>query len=71
MLTASTMCRMPSSEQIERVAPRLREQAFAGIDQQHGEHRQFDAPVAMLRVYCSWPGVSATMKERMGVQKYR
>ena len=23
-----------------------------------------DAPVAMLRVYCSWPGVSATMKAR-------
>ena len=24
----------------------------------------FEAPVAMLRVYCSWPGVSATMNER-------
>ena len=23
-----------------------------------------EAPVAMLRVYCSWPGVSATMKAR-------
>jgi len=27
---------------------------------------QFDAPVAMFRVYCSWPGVSATMKARRG-----
>ena len=25
-----------------------------------------DAPVAMLRVYCSWPGVSATIKRRFG-----
>ena len=24
-----------------------------------------EAPVAMLRVYCSWPGVSATMKARL------
>ena len=31
----------------------------------------FEAPVAMLRVYCSWPGVSATMKERRGVVKKR
>ena len=31
----------------------------------------FEAPVAMLRVYCSWPGVSATMNERLGVVKKR
>ena len=30
-----------------------------------------EAPVAMLRVNCSWPGVSATMKLRRGVAKYR
>ncbi len=30
-----------------------------------------DAPVAMLRVYCSWPGVSAMMKRRRGVAKWR
>ena len=29
------------------------------------------APVTMLRVYCSWPGVSAMMKRRFGVAKYR
>ena len=28
-----------------------------------------DAPVAMLRVYCSWPGVSAMMYLRLGVEK--
>ena len=30
-----------------------------------------EAPVAMLRVYCSWPGVSATMNERLSVEKNR
>ena len=30
-----------------------------------------DAPVAMLRVYCSWPGVSARMNLRRAVAKYR
>ena len=28
-----------------------------------------EAPVAMLRVYCSWPGVSAMMKFLLGVEK--
>jgi hypothetical protein len=28
---------------------------------------EFEAPVAMLPVNCSWPGVSATMKERVAV----
>ena len=28
-----------------------------------------DAPVAMFRVYCSWPGVSAMMNLRRGVEK--
>jgi hypothetical protein len=30
-----------------------------------------DAPVTMFRVYCSWPGVSAMMNFRRGVEKYR
>ena len=30
-----------------------------------------DAPVAMLRVYCSCPGVSATMNLRLSVAKKR
>ena len=28
-----------------------------------------DAPVAMLRVYCAWPGLSPMMNERVGVAK--
>jgi hypothetical protein len=28
-----------------------------------------DAPVTMLRVYCTWPGVSARMKRRLVVAK--
>ena len=28
-----------------------------------------DAPVTMLRVYCTWPGVSAMMNERFAVAK--
>jgi hypothetical protein len=28
-----------------------------------------DAPVAILRVYCSWPGVSARMNFRRAVAK--
>ena len=28
-----------------------------------------DAPVTMFRVYCSWPGVSAMMNLRLGVEK--
>jgi len=38
------------------------------------EHRKFivaDTPVTMLRVYCSWPGVSATMNLRCSVVKNR
>ena len=28
-----------------------------------------EAPVAMFRVYCSWPGASATMNRRRAVSK--
>ena len=28
-----------------------------------------EAPVAMFRVYCSWPGVSAMMNFRLSVEK--
>ena len=28
-----------------------------------------EAPVTMLRVYCSWPGVSAMMNLRRAVEK--
>ena len=44
--------------------PGLRQHALARIDQDDGE-LAVEAPVAMLRVYCSWPGVSATMNVRL------
>ena len=31
---------------------------------------ELDAPVIMLRVYCSWPGASAMMNFLLGVEKY-
>ena len=30
-----------------------------------------EAAVTILRVYCSWPGESATMNDRAEVEKYR
>ena len=42
---------------------------LARVDQDDRERRAVDAPVAMLRVYCSWPGVSAMMNLRRGVEK--
>ena len=70
MFTATTTWRMPSSEQMKLwrlvwVSTPLR----ASI--RMIARSQLDAPVAMLRVYCSWPGVSATMNERLGVLKKR
>ena len=32
---------------------------------------EVEAPVAMFRVYCSWPGASATMNRRRPVAKER
>ncbi len=70
LFTATTMSRMPSSEQMKEcrlvcVSTPLR----ASIRITASEEPE--APVAMLRVYCSCPGVSATMKERLGVEKKR
>src|ERR1043166_8688114 len=61
---------MPSSEQISecrRVCTSTPLRASIRITARSA----LEAPVAMLRVYCSWPGVSATMKERRGVAKKR
>ncbi len=68
LLTASTTCLMPSRETIAAcrcvcVSRPLR------ASTSRMARSAFEAPVAMLRVYCSWPGVSATMKERFGVEK--
>jgi hypothetical protein len=70
LLMASTMWRMPSSELIK--ACRL----VCGSTPLRASTRitassQVEAPVAMLRVYCSWPGVSATANARSRVAKNR
>jgi hypothetical protein len=52
------------------VPPRLRQHALARIDQDHGRSA-VEAPVTMLRVYCSCRGVSATMNLRFSVVKKR
>ena len=67
LLTASTTCRMPVSETIaawRQVWVRSPLRASTSRIARSAP----DAPVAMLRVYCSWPGVSAMMKERRGVE---
>ena len=68
LLTASTRWRMPSRKQMKAcrlVCARMPLRASTRIT----ASSQLDAPVAMLRVYCSWPGVSATMKARLAVAK--
>ena len=63
LLIARTACRMPSAATMK--ACRL----VCGSTPPRASIRMMarsavDAPVAMLRVYCSWPGVSAMMKLR-------
>jgi hypothetical protein len=53
----------------EAVAARLRHDAVAGVDQDDRQVAVADAPVAMLRVYCSCPGQSAMMNLRRSVLK--
>ena len=68
MLTAATTMRNSEQRGDAGMAAGLGEDAFAGVDEDDGESA-VDAPVAMLRVYCSWPGVSAMMNLRCGVEK--
>ena len=70
MLTATTTWRMPSSETMKLC------RRVCGMTPWRASIRmiaswQVLAPVAMLRVYCSWPGVSAMMNLRLSVLKYR
>ena len=70
LFTASTTWRMPISPAMKacrRVWVRTPLRASTSITARSA----LDAPVAMLRVYCSCPGVSATMKRRRGVAKKR
>ncbi len=54
----------------EAVATRLREQSLRASTSTTAASA-VEAPVAMLRVYCSCPGQSATMKRRLAVPKNR
>ncbi len=70
MLTATTMWGTPSSEAMK--AWRLdwvRTPSRASMSSTASS--AVEAPVTMLRVYCSWPGQSAMMKRRAGVRKWR
>ncbi len=68
MLTAKTTWRMPSSEAMNvcrrdcSVGPSRASSSTIAMS-------AVDAPVTMLRVYCTCPGVSARMNERRGVAK--
>ena len=70
MLIASTTLRMPISEtssECRRVCVSTPLRASIRITATSA----VEAPVTMLRVYCSWPGVSATMNLRLSVVKKR
>ena len=70
LLTHSTRCRTESSDAItacRRDCSRTPLRASMRISARSA----VDAPVTMLRVYCTWPGVSAMMNLRLGVAKYR
>ncbi len=62
------MCGMPSSEamkpwRLDWVSTPLRASTSTMASS------AVQAPVTMLRVYCTWPGVSAMMNLRFGVAK--
>ena len=68
LLIATTRCGMPSSEAMKawrRVCSTTPWRASTSTIATSA----VEAPVTMLRVYCTWPGVSARMKSRAGVAK--
>ena len=70
LLIANTMWRMPiiaTMRECRRVCVNTPLRASMRITASSA----VDAPVAMLRVYCSWPGVSATINFRLSVLKKR
>ena len=56
LFTASTKLLMPSRRAIVAVPPGLGQHALGSRRRGRWRGRRRDAPVAMLRVYCSWPG---------------
>ena len=47
------------------MAPGLCQNALSRVDTRITARSAVEAPVTMFRVYCSWPGVSATMNLRL------
>ena len=70
LLTASSTCRMPSSETM-KLCRRVWVSTPLRASISTTATSAVEAPVAMLRVYCSWPGQSATMNLRRSVSKKR
>ena len=54
-----------------RVAAGLLDDALARVDEDDPRASAVEAPVTMLRVYCTWPGASASWKRRRGVTNER
>ncbi len=72
LLTATTMWRMPSSRAMalcRLVCGSSLPSAARVASTRMMAASAVDAPVTMLRVYCSCPGASATMNLRSGVEK--
>ena len=70
LFTASTTWRMPSSDTMA-ACRRVCSSRPLRASTSRMASSALEAPVAMLRVYCWWPGVSATTKARFGVEKKR
>ena len=68
LFTATATCLMPSSDTM-KLCRRVCCCTPWRASMRMMARSQFDAPVAMLRVYCSWPGQSAMMNLRRLVEK--
>ncbi len=68
LLIASTTLRMPISE-TRKLCRRVCVSTPRRASTSTTATSAVEAPVTMLRVYCSWPGVSATMNLRRSVEK--
>ena len=70
LFTATTMCGIPSRDEMKPCRLDWVRSPFRASTRMMASSA-VDAPVTMLRVYCTCPGVSAMMNFRFGVAKYR
>ena len=68
MFTASTKCGDPEQREDDRMPAGLLFESLPA-SMSASPRSAVEAPVTMLRVYCTWPGVSAMMNFRLGVAK--